>query len=511
MTRPSSHETNRLKALRRYRVLDTPPERALDDLTTLAAHIFGTPIALISLVDSDRLWFKSRIGWDGAESPREFAFSSYAIQYPDTVLVVLDALDDERFAQNVMVTSNPFVRFYVGTPLLTPDGYAIGTLCTLDRIARRPLAGQIEALQVLGRQVIMQLELRANVYRLERTVTRQRRVEKALNKSNERYRQLVEELQQTQTQLIQTEKMSSLGQMVAGVAHEINNPVSFVYGNIAYVNRYIQDLFDLLNLYYKHYPSPAVEIQRHIEAIDLQFLSEDLPKILTSMKVGADRIRQIVLSLRNFSRLDEAEKKPVDIHQGIDNTLLILQHRLKATTESPGIEVIKSYGHIPPVECYAGQLNQVFMNILGNAIDALDEVHSCLSLEEQIAKPRCIKIHTEIIDHGSTPDSVASALIRISDNGSGIPPEVREKIFDPFFTTKPVGKGTGLGLSISYQIVVKRHGGVLRCFSDPHKGTEFWIEIPIHTPPSLRDSNLDGMEAGEQPGPVDLAANSINP
>jgi two-component system, NtrC family, sensor kinase len=504
MSKPSNYETSRLRALRKYRVLDTAPERALDDLTTLAAHICGTPIALICLVDSDRIWFKSRIGWDGVEAPREFDFSSYAIQYPDSVLVVPDALDDERFAHNIMVTADPFVRFYIGTPLITPDGYAVGTLCTLDRIARRPTPGQIEALQVLGRQVIMQLELRANVYRLERTVTRQKRVEKALNQTNERYRQLVDELQQTQTQLIQTEKMSSLGQMVAGVAHEINNPVSFVYGNIAYVNRYIQDLFDLLNLYQKHYPYPAAEIQRHTEAIDLQFLCEDLPKILISMKVGADRIRQIVLSLRNFSRLDEAEKKPVDIHQGIDNTLLILQHRLKATTESPGIEVIKSYGDVPPVECYAGQLNQVFMNILGNAIDALDDAYNRLPLNEQLLTHRQIKISTEVVKHHSTSDAIASALIRISDNGPGIPADVREKIFDPFFTTKPVGKGTGLGLSISYQIVVERHGGVLKCLSAPHQGTEFWIEIPIHTPNSLRNADLEKSETNPHHGETDF-------
>ncbi|MDX2216110.1 MAG: ATP-binding protein [Oculatellaceae cyanobacterium bins.114] len=488
MTNKSTQETKRLRALRRYRILDTLPEAAFDDLTTLAAHICGTPIASISLVDTHRIWFKSKVGWDGVETPRQNGFSDYAIRQSHETLVIPDASEDDRFASNALVVADPYVRFYAGTPLITPDGYAIGTLCTLDRIPRKLSAGQIEALQVLGRQVITQLELRANVNRLERTITRQKRVEKALNQSNKRFRQLVDELQQTQTQLIQTEKMSSLGQMVAGVAHEINNPVSFVYGNITYVSRYMQDLFDLLKLYQKHYPYPHDEIHDCVEAIDLNFLSEDLPKILSSMKVGADRIRQIVLSLRNFSRLDEAEKKPVDIHQGIDNTLLILQHRLKATNDGFGIEVVKSYGNVPPVECYAGQLNQVFMNILSNAIDALEQANITALEEGKPTKMGRICIRTEVLNRRLENQTCASALIHITDNGPGIPTELRERIFDPFFTTKPVGKGTGLGLSISYQIVVERHGGSLKCLSEPQKGTEFWIEIPIHPSCELDDA-----------------------
>jgi two-component system, NtrC family, sensor kinase len=477
----STYETNRLRALRRYRILDTSSEAAFDDLTSLAAHICGTPIALISLVDGQRIWFKSKVGWDGVETLRQYGFSDYAIQRPHEILVVPDASEDERFKANVLVTANPFVRFYAGTPLIAPNGYAIGTLCTLDRIPRTLSSGQIEALQVLGRQVITHLELRANVGRQERTIARQKRVERALNKHNARYRQIVEELQQTQTQLIQTEKMSGLGQMVAGVAHEINNPVSFVYGNITYVSRYMQDLFELLKLYQNHYPCPHDEIQRCAEAIDLNFLSEDLPKILASMKVGAERIRQIVLSLRNFSRLDEAEKKPVDIHQGIDNTLLILQHRLKVSNDGSGIEVIKSYGSVPPVECYAGQLNQVFMNILSNAIDALEQANTHAINAKQAIKPGHIYIHTEVKKRHVSGRVCPFVLIHIADNGPGIPAEVRERIFDPFFTTKPVGKGTGLGLSISYQIVVERHGGSLKFSSEPGQGTEFWIEIPIYS------------------------------
>jgi signal transduction histidine kinase len=283
------------------------------------------------------------------------------------------------------------------------------------------------------------------------------------------------ELQQTQTHLIQTEKMSSLGQLVAGVAHEINNPVNFIYGNLNHATDYIQDLLGLLGLYRKYYPHPVAEIRDRCEEVDLDFLTDDLPKILSSMKTGADRIRQIVLSLRSFSRFDQADMKAVDIHEGIDSTLMILQHRLRARTDDIGIEVIKEYGTLPPVHCLAGQLNQVFMNLLSNAIDALQEAGASSNCPGQI------RIRTMLKSDPERPH----AVIRVSDNGPGIPVEIQERIFDPFFTTKPVGQGTGLGLSISYQIVTERHGGSLRCRSEVGKGTEFWIEIPLQQAESI--------------------------
>ena len=297
-----------------------------------------------------------------------------------------------------------------------------------------------------------------------------------LNQSQEQAEQLVQalrNLQQTQSQLIQTEKMSSLGQLVAGVAHEINNPVNFIYGNLAHVNEYAEDLASMLELYQQHCPQPSQEIINRAEEIDLEFITEDFPKTLASMKIGVDRIRQIVMSLRNFSRLDQAEMKAVNIHEGIDSTLLILQHRLKALPEVPNIQIIKEYGDLPQVECYAGQINQVFMNVLSNAIDALE--HEKKSTSEQV-NPGQITIHTAVSEF---ENKVQSVVIRISDNGAGIPDSVQQRVFDPFFTTKPIGKGTGLGLSISYQIVVEKHHGIFKCNSQPNLGTEFWIEIPV--------------------------------
>jgi signal transduction histidine kinase len=284
--------------------------------------------------------------------------------------------------------------------------------------------------------------------------------------------QALEELQEAQIQLIQTEKMSSLGQLVAGVAHEINNPINFIFGNINHLGEYTQNLLELVYLYNQNFPKPGEEVELKIEEIDLEFLSEDLPKILTSMKMGANRIREIVLSLRNFSRLDEAEMKPVDIHEGIDNTLLILQNRLKAKPEHPEVKIVKEYGDLPLVECYPGQLNQVFMNIINNAIDALEDYHKQSSMEQMRDRPSIIAITTNI-------SGANSVTIKIADNGPGIPEKVRQKLFDPFFTTKAVGKGTGLGLSISYQIITEKHRGTIRCISEPGQGAEFWIEIPL--------------------------------
>jgi PAS domain S-box-containing protein len=301
-----------------------------------------------------------------------------------------------------------------------------------------------------------------------RDITERKQAEALLRQQTQELLQALDELQRTQIQLVQSEKMSSLGQLVAGVAHEINNPVSFIYGNLAHADGYTQDLLQLLQLYQQHYPNPGLEIQNFTEKIELDFLKSDLPELLNSMKFGAERIREIVLSLRTFSRLDEAEMKAVDIHEGIDSTLMILQSHLKANGSHQGIEIIKEYSNLPLVECYAGQLNQVFMNILTNAIHALEE---SLVNGEIINNPQ-IRIRTEVVAQNQV-------IIRIADNGIGIPEEIKQRLFDPFFTTKPVGKGTGMGLSICYQIITEKHGGCLECISQPGSGAEFAIAIPL--------------------------------
>ncbi|QLE41924.1 GAF domain-containing protein [Nostoc sp. C052] len=309
----------------------------------------------------------------------------------------------------------------------------------------------------------------------------------------QKLQQALHELQLAQTQLIQSEKMSSLGQLIAGVAHEINNPVNFIYGNLKYVAEYAQDLLHLLAKYQKVLPVAPPELESELDNIDLEFIMQDLPKLLDSMKLGTSRIVEIVQSLKNFSRHDEAEMKAVNIHDGIDGTLMILHHRLKADVRRPAIEIIKDYAKLPFIECYPGQLNQVFMNILANAIDALEESMENWEVKSSPQSPipitpypqrgphlpqspvpnPQITIRTKAIDH-------QWIVVRIADNGPGMKEEVIRRIYDPFFTTKDIGKGTGLGMAISYQIVVDRHGGMLKCRSKPGEGTEFWIQIPIN-------------------------------
>jgi len=302
----------------------------------------------------------------------------------------------------------------------------------------------------------------------EQLTQRDRQIQHQLEELN----QTLKKLQETQAYLVQSEKMSSLGQMIAGIAHEINNPVNFIHGNLTYVKQYTDDLLQVINLYEAECPDISPEMQEEIADIELDYLKDDLPKILQSMRGGTDRIRAIVLSLRNFSRLDEADLKAVNIHEGIDSTLLILQSRLHENSQRPEIAIIKEYGELPLVECYAGQLNQVFMNILANGIDALDKLSSQRSFEENQGDPLWIEISTELL-----PENWVN--IKILDNGIGIPEELRSRIFDPFFTTKDVGKGTGLGLSISYQIVVEKHGGKLFCESSSDRGISFVISLPI--------------------------------
>nr|WP_228056434.1 ATP-binding protein [Microcoleus sp. LEGE 07076] len=304
------------------------------------------------------------------------------------------------------------------------------------------------------------------------------------------------ELQRTQTQLIQTEKMSSLGQLVAGVAHEINNPIGFIYSNVHHAKEYTEGLMRMIDLYQQHCREPIPAIEAESAKIELDYLLEDLPKVLNSMQQGAERVRDIVLSLRNFCRLDEAQMKQVNIHDGINNTIMLLQSQLKGKPGQEAIAIHKEYSDLPLVQCYPGQLNQVFMNILVNAIYAIVEWNKHDNIEEKTLKSSqlCEQKHSLTNVQPSTSNSTRpipairisteliagkKVIIRIFDNGPGMTEDVRKRLFDPFFTTKPVGQGTGLGMSISYEIVINQHGGELKCVSEPGKGTEFAIEIPL--------------------------------
>ncbi|MBE9122354.1 ATPase [Tychonema sp. LEGE 07199] len=334
---------------------------------------------------------------------------------------------------------------------------------------------------------------RANNY-LIKEVQERKKAKKALQQSEAELRikareleRALQKLQESQAQLVHTEKLSALGELTAGIAHEINNPINFIDANIAYARNYVEDLLRLVNIYGQHYPNPVEEIQEEIQTVELDFLREDLPKLITSMKVGTDRICAIVSSMRNFSRLDKDGMSVASIHEGIDSTLLILQHRMKANGKLPGIELIKDYGDLPLVECYAGQLNQVFMNIISNAIDVLRDSSNAGVLNGRRSCPT-IEISTKVAEGDR-------AIVRISDNGAGMTEEVKAKIFNHFFTTKPAGKGTGLGLSISCEIVREKHCGSLECLSRVGEGTEFVISLPIRQQKSETSRLLAMQEA----------------
>lgn len=369
--------------------------------------------------------------------------------------------------------------------LLDEAGRFAGILAIGTDISDRKRAE--EALQKANDELELRVQQRTAelcqaLEQLQQEMLERQQAEEDLRQSEAREREKATQLEaalyqlrSAQAQLIQSEKMSSLGQLVAGVAHELNNPVNFIHGNLTYVHNYASALLDLIHVYKQEFPQSSARILDLIEDIDLSFIEDDLPKTLSSMRTGTERIRQIVLSLRNFSRLDEAEMKPVDLHSGIESTLLILQNSLKGKNGYPDIQVVKEFGRLPLVECCASQLNQVFMNILTNAIDAIKQRYQEHSLQQVQLSPGVIAIRTNV------PQG-QQVMIEIADNGVGMTEAIKKQIFNPFFTTKNVGKGTGLGLSISYQIVVEQHKGQLKCISQPNQGAVFQITIPVSVP-----------------------------
>ncbi|MUG94022.1 AAA family ATPase [Scytonema sp. UIC 10036] len=470
----------------------------------------GTACAKSDRVATDVHLTVSAVSSNSTSGRSDTEFPSNPVESSSEVPVTL--INYVKRTQEILVTDD-----LKDKPLLSADSYILReqpkSLLCIPIINQGKLLGilylennltaeaftreRVELLKLIITQAAISLEnailyqnlARANEELEEYNRTLEEKVSKRtqeIHEKNQHLKRALKELQNTQTQLIQSEKMSSLGQMVAGIAHEINNPINFIHGNITHAAEYVESLLNMIAIYQQEFSNSSTLILEKAVEIDLDFIKEDLPKLLDSMRSGTSRIRQIVLGLRNFSRLDEADMKPVDIHEGIDNALMILHHRFKVKSDCPlhkpypayrsEIEVIKEYSQLPLVECYPSQLNQVFMNIIANAIDALHDRTETQGKRLCDGYKPTIRIRTELANKNQV-------MVRIADNGVGIPEDVRQKVFDPFFTTKPVGSGTGLGLSISYQIVVDKHKGSLTYSSVPGEGTEFVVQIPLRQSP----------------------------
>ncbi|MEO0539670.1 MAG: ATP-binding protein [Cyanobacteria bacterium P01_A01_bin.105] len=419
----------------------------------------------------DRRYQQGRVRFQQAEQLRLFTILTSMV-VSIGLAVALAAITSRTIAQPIEQLTKVARRVTQNS-----DFQLQATIDTQDEVAL--LAQALNQLVSWAGQYTTELEIAQHHLeeRVEQRTQALQKSEASLRQQTLDLQQALNDRQQAQLKLVQSEKMSSLGQMVAGIAHEINNPVSFIHGNLQHAITYTEDVLTLIEQYQVTYPEPGEAIQILLDDIDLPFVKTDFPKLVASMGEGTARIRDIVKSLRTFSRLDEAAVKPVDLHEGLDSTLTILGHRLKATETLPAIQIHREYGTLPLVECHAGQLNQVFMNILSNAVDALRTGRS--------SAPPAVTITTQ----HHAPSWV---VIHIKDNGPGIPETAIKRLFDPFFTTKPVGQGTGMGLSISYQIMTQTHRGQLWCNSDPGQGAEFILKLPVTSQCRVRDVCDDG-------------------
>lgn len=454
------NEVERLAALQEYQILDSLPEQSFDDLTKIAAHICRTPIALVSLLDQDRQWFKSHQGLDVTETPREQAFCSHAILHPQALMVVADAAADERFKNNPLVQGDPHIRFYAGAPLVTPEGMPLGTLCVIDRVPRQLTAPQQAAIQALSRQVVAQLELRRQAYQLRQ--------------EKQELQRTLQKLQTTQATLVESEKMSAIGQIVVDIAQKMSNPLTFIHCNLGYCKEYSRKLFELIEIYQAD-PPDAQKASDFLTEIDFPYLKDDLPKLFASMQKGMQRIQSIVQSLRTFSHHNEVGIKHVDLHENLDAVCELLGNHFEATTAKIAVQLEKQYGTLPEVPCIPSQLNQAFMHLIYNGIDA---VRQGVGSHHPIDTLPCITIATEHLRQQNT------VQITISDNSSGILEECRAHIFEPSYLTQKVG----VGLAISHQLIVQEHRGTLQCRSKMGLGTTMVVTLPLWTKPEVAES-----------------------